>query len=363
MTLSVSTQLKATGKRGRASAEPVPFLTGKNIVIQDEKTKNEKPCDAKSCPPPEDPLSIVNCQSSIASTGPVVALKVDVDTYAGTRDGVPRLLDIMERAGVKGTFYFSMGPDNSGKAIRRIFTRKGFLQKMFRTGAPGAYGIKTMLYGTLLPAPQIAASFPEILRETAARGHETGVHCWDHVRWHDYLPRMAMGEVAAELARAAGLFQRIMGHDPKTTAAPGWTVSAASLELQESMGLDYCSDGRGYAPFYPVFQGKRYATLQIPSTWPTMDEILGTEGLDGNSINDFYLSKLKDGLNVHTIHAEMEGGVMSESFIALLGRLQAAGARFITLGEAAANRRATAPDATLAMGELPGRAGLVAIQG
>jgi peptidoglycan/xylan/chitin deacetylase (PgdA/CDA1 family) len=290
-----------------------------------------------------------------------VAIKVDVDTYAGTRDGVPRLLDIMERAGIKATFYFSMGPDNSGKAIRRIFTRKGFLQKMLRTGAPGVYGIRTMLYGTLLPAPQIADSFPEILRQTRAAGHETGVHCWDHVYWHDFLPRLSLAEVTGQLGRGAELFRRIMGNRPTTTAAPGWTVSAASLELQDSMQLDYCSDSRGYAPFYPVFNGKRYATLQIPSTWPTLDEILGSDGIDGRNVNDFYLSRLQDGLNVHTVHAEMEGGVLSASFVELVERLQGAGARFVTLGEAAAAHR-EAPDAELAMGELPGRAGLVAIQ-
>jgi undecaprenyl phosphate-alpha-L-ara4FN deformylase len=322
--------------------------------------------DAKNDPLSSNPPSGSVTPSSIdlsTCKAPMVALKVDVDTYAGTRDGVPRLLEIMERAGIKATFYFSMGPDNSGKAIRRVFTRKGFLQKMLRTGAPSAYGLKTMLYGTLLPAPQIAASFPEILRETAARGHGTGVHCWDHVLWHDYLPRMARGEVAAQLARANDLFQRIMGSPVSTTAAPGWTVSAASLELQDSLGLDFCSDGRGYAPFYPVFQGKRYATLQIPSTWPTMDEILGTNGLDAVTINDFYLSQLKEGLNVHTIHAEMEGGVLSESFVTLIGRLQDAGTRFVTLAQAAAEHRGSAPDAKLSMGELPGRAGLVALQG
>ena len=58
-----------------------------------------------------------------------VALKVDVDTYAGTRDGVQRLLSILDDFDIKATFYFSMGPDNSGKAIRRLFTRKGFLKK------------------------------------------------------------------------------------------------------------------------------------------------------------------------------------------------------------------------------------------
>jgi undecaprenyl phosphate-alpha-L-ara4FN deformylase len=332
-------------------------------MSQDMNQNNEKLSGTQSGSDSDVPASIYPQPNFDGSSGPLVAIKVDVDTYAGTRDGVPRLLDIMERAGIRATFYFSMGPDNSGKAIRRIFTRKGFLQKMLRTGAPGVYGIKTMLYGTLLPAPQIAASFPEILQQTAARGHETGVHCWDHVRWHDYLPRMARDQVAAELNRAGELFQRLMGSSPITTAAPGWTVSAASLEQQDAMGLSFCSDGRGYAPFYPVFGGKRYATLQIPSTWPTMDEILGCNGLDPISINDFYLSQLKDGLNVHTIHAEMEGGVLSQSFVALLERLQGAGARFVTLGEVAAAHRLSAPEATLTMGELPGRAGLVALQG
>jgi undecaprenyl phosphate-alpha-L-ara4FN deformylase len=290
-------------------------------------------------------------------------MKVDVDTYAGTRDGIPRLLEIMQQAGIRATFYFSMGPDNSGKAIRRIFTRKGFLKKMLRTGAPGVYGIRTMLYGTLLPAPQIAASFPDILRSVKRAGHETGVHCWDHVLWHDYLPRLSPEEVAAQLGQGAELFEKIMGFRPATTAAPGWTVSAASLQLQDAMKLDYCSDSRGYAPFYPVFDGRKFATLQIPSTWPTMDEILGSDGRTAENVNDFYMSQLKEGLNVHTVHAEMEGGVMSASFVDLLARLQGAGAQFVTLGEAAALYRETAPAVRLSMGELPGRAGLVAIQG
>ena len=166
---------------------------------------------------------------------PVIALKVDVDTYIGTRDGVPRLIEILESFGIRATFYFSMGPDNSGKAIRRIFTRKGFLKKMLRTKAPSAYGIKTMLYGTLLPAPMIAASFPEILRQTERKGHETGIHCWDHVKWHDYLPWLPKPITALELGMASALFQEILGHRAKTTAAPGWTVSADSLEIQDAL--------------------------------------------------------------------------------------------------------------------------------
>lgn len=293
---------------------------------------------------------------------PTIAIKVDVDTFIGTREGVPRLLEILDRFGIHATFYFSMGPDNSGKAIRRIF-RKGFLKKMLRTRAPSVYGGRTLLYGTLLPPPMIASSFPGILRKTEQMGHEVGIHCWDHVKWHDLLPWMPKKTVAMELGRACALFEDILGRRTKTTAAPGWTVSADSLEIQDAMFLSYCSDSRGYSPFYPVFDGRRFNTLQIPTTLPTMDELLGENGITAETINDFYLSRIKPGLNVHTIHAELEGRVMESAFIDLLQRLQKQGARFITLAEVAAEACKHASESPLAMGEIAGRALPVATQG
>jgi peptidoglycan/xylan/chitin deacetylase (PgdA/CDA1 family) len=292
----------------------------------------------------------------------IVALKVDVDTYAGTRDGVPALLADMERFRAQATFYFSLGPDNSGKAIRRIFTRKGFLAKMLRTRAPSAYGVRTMLYGTLLPAPMIGAGLAEQMRMVEQQGHEAGIHCWDHVRWHDYLPRFSRTETSGELERAATLFGEIFGHRARTMAAPGWTVSPDSLELQDNMGLDYCSDSRGRDPFYPVMAGRRSTTLQIPTTLATADEILGQNGITPETLPEYYLDSLKEGLNVLTIHAELEGGAIRRSFVALLERLSARGIRCVTLREVAA-MAGNAPDSFLYMGELTGRAGQVALQG
>jgi undecaprenyl phosphate-alpha-L-ara4FN deformylase len=296
-------------------------------------------------------------------TSHTVALKVDVDTFVGTRDGVPRLMEILDSFDIKATFYFSMGPDNSGKAIRRIFTRKGFLSKMLRTRAPAMYGFKTLLYGTLLPPPQIASSLPDVLRMTAAHGHEVGIHCWDHVRWHDYLPKMSRDAVRAELEKAGSLYREIMGRRAETTAAPGWTVSSFSLEMQDDMNLRYCSDSRGYSPYYPVVGGRKFSTLQIPTTLPTMDELLGSDGISANTINDYYLSQVKPGLNVHTIHAELEGMSQSGVFIDLLQILRRKGARFITLSQASDESVSLdPPQCKLCIGDLPGRAGLVAIQ-
>ena len=54
-----------------------------------------------------------------------IALKVDVDTLRGTREGVPRLLSMFERRAIAATFLFSVGPDHTGWALRRVF-RRGF---------------------------------------------------------------------------------------------------------------------------------------------------------------------------------------------------------------------------------------------
>src|SRR5262245_59627265 len=85
----------------------------------------------------------------------IVGLRIDVCTYQGFREGVPRLLDALAKRKIRATFFTAMGPDRSGLAVLRLFRKKGFLAKMLRTGAGSMYGWRTALYGTLLPAPRI----------------------------------------------------------------------------------------------------------------------------------------------------------------------------------------------------------------
>ena len=86
--------------------------------------------------------------------GAHIGLKVDVDTLRGTREGVPRLAALLKKHGIDATFYFSVGPDHTGRALRRVF-RKGFAQKVARTSVLKHYGLKTLMYGVLLPGPDI----------------------------------------------------------------------------------------------------------------------------------------------------------------------------------------------------------------
>ena len=61
----------------------------------------------------------------------LLALKIDVDTLRGTREGVPNLVMLLKKHGADATFLFSLGPDHTGRAIKRVF-RPGLL----RQGAP-----------------------------------------------------------------------------------------------------------------------------------------------------------------------------------------------------------------------------------
>ncbi len=257
-----------------------------------------------------------------------VALKIDVDTHQGLELGVPRLAAMLESEGVAASFYVSMGPDNSGRAILRVFRNRGFLSKMFRTKAVSMYGTRTILSGTLLPSRPIALSFPEIIRDLKARGFEVGVHGYDHVRWQDHLDDIGEAGVRNELEDAFEAYRAILGEPSKSFAAPGWRTNDEALIALDAMGLDYRSDTRGVAPYRCVVEGQVLATPEIPTTLPTLDEVMGRRDLsDDDAVREFYLGLCKpDALNVHTIHAETEGMGQLENFTELIHALKERGA-------------------------------------
>jgi undecaprenyl phosphate-alpha-L-ara4FN deformylase len=295
-----------------------------------------------------------------------VALKVDVDTHQGLELGVPQLASMFESEGVAASFYVSMGPDNSGRAILRVFRNRGFLSKMFRTKAVSMYGTRTILSGTLLPSRPIALSFPGILRDLKARGFEVGVHGYDHVRWQDHLDAIGEAGVRNELEDAFEAYRAIFDEASKSFAAPGWRTNDAALVALDTMGLDYRSDTRGGAPYRCFVEGRVLATPEIPTTLPTLDEVMGRRDLsDDSAVREFYLGLCKpDALNVHTIHAETEGMGQLENFTALIRALKDRGAKFVQLREVACRlNRAELPACEVVRTTLPGRAGWISAQG
>lgn len=294
-----------------------------------------------------------------------LAIKVDVDTDRGTRLGVPALLDLFDEFGIKATFLFSLGPDNTGRAIKRIF-RPGFFRKVARTSVVSTYGLRTLLNGVLLPGPHIGRRNEAILRATRNRGHEVGIHCYDHIRWQDGLARMTREQVFAEFGKARAEFRRIFGEEAKTAGAAGWQANALSLAAYDDAGLDYASDARGTHAFFPVADGNVYKTLQIPTTLPTLDELLGRPEYPKSNLANHYLSLLRpERDNVLTAHAEIEG--MAElawfrGFLRQAGERQVRFVRLDVMAKALRQDSRTIPSCRLVAGEIDGRSGTLAVQ-
>ena len=291
-----------------------------------------------------------------------IALRIDVDTYRGTGRGVPRLCEILKKHGVRGTFYFSVGPDNRGRHLWRLL-KPSFLWKMLRTDAAGLYGPEIILMGTAWPGPKIGKRFRPVIRETMDAGHEIGFHAWDHHKAQAKLMSMSEAEMADEIDRGLAFLAGVTGGIVHTSAAPGWRTNARLLEVKMRYPFKYNSDCRGTHPFYPVVNGKRLEQLQIPVTLPTYDEALGRDGVNDANYNDHQIGLLtEERPNVLTIHAEAEGGKCAAMFDAYLDRVKALGYEIIPLGELARRVKDSAPDGEMELREFPGREGVLAVQ-
>ena len=294
-----------------------------------------------------------------------IALKIDVDTYRGTREGVPRLIDALKRHHAGATFLFSLGPDHTGRAVRRAF-RPGFMKMVSRTSVLEHYGIVTLLYGTLLPGPDIGVRCADILRSVRDAGFETGIHTWDHVKWQDGVAQADAAWTAEQMELACKRYESVFGEPARVHGAAGWQMNRHAYRLTQQLGFSYCSDTRGNRPFIPVINGEIVACPQLPTTLPTLDELIGVGDITVESVADHLLHLSADHRtsgHVYTLHAELEGMKLLPVFERLLEGWRAAGHELVSLRDYAGRLDAGAlPRHAVIDGEIPGRSGTLSVQ-
>ena len=297
---------------------------------------------------------------------PQLALKIDVDTLRGTLQGVPALVSALREYKAQATFLFSLGPDNTGRALRRLL-RPGFLKKVFRTNVAGNYGLKTLMYGTLIPGPDIGVQGAEAMRAVRDAGFEVGIHTWDHIRWQDFVVRRNADWTAREFGKAVARFGAVFGAAPKTFGAAGWQINPHVLALQEQFRFDYVSDTRGTGPFLPSMSGRTFNVPQLPTTLPTLDELVGTDGITVENVAEHVLKlteRAPEHGHVYTLHAELEGMALMSVFEKLLAGWEAQGYELVATRDMAATlNRKSLPVHEVVMAEIHGRSGTLALQG
>jgi undecaprenyl phosphate-alpha-L-ara4FN deformylase len=309
---------------------------------------------------------------------PLLTLKIDVDTWRGTREGVPNLVRLLQRHQADATFLFSLGKDHTGWALRRAF-RPGFFQKVSRTSVLEHYGLKTLMYGVLLPAPDIGACAAE-MRAVQSAGFECGIHTWDHVLWQDNVRHRDPAWTQRQMRNAFERFTGIFHAAPLTHGAAGWQMNEAAFTQLDAFGMRYASDGRarlvetgelvdpGAGPYRLRVDSSLHSCVQLPTTLPTLDELLGRT-LGGETIGTSNIAQKVLALtatprdHVFTLHAELEGQKLAPIFEQLLTGWKAQGYTFASMARHYDKvKDALLPDFPVAWGELPGRSGEVIVQ-
>ena len=294
-----------------------------------------------------------------------IALKVDVDTFRGTREGVPALVEVLKRYHAGATFLFSLGPDHTGRALRRIF-RPGFLRKVLRTSVGANYGLKTLCYGVLLPGPHIGRRAGDEMRRVRDAGFEVGIHTHDHVLWQDNVMHKDAHWTQHQMQLAADEFRAVFGVDATVHGAAGWQMNHEAFRFEDTLRMRYCSDGRGTQPFVPVIDGASLRCIQLPTTLPTFDELIGLDGCTELNVAQGMLARSAesiDGSHVYTLHAELEGMRLLPAFESLLREWNERGVKLCALADIYAELPADLPRHRVEFGEIPGRSGILTMQG
>ncbi len=290
-----------------------------------------------------------------------IGLRVDVDTYRGTKYGVPELCRIFKQHNISASFFFSVGPDNMGRHLWRLF-KPAFLWKMLRSNAASLYGPEIIFMGTMWPGLQIGQRLKAIIAATATSGHEICFHAWDHQREQSKIAKLSAQQIHTLIERGSDSLLGIINQRPIASAVPGWRCNDRVLQVKEQFDFKYCSDCRGSSIFYPIVAGEQLNTVQVPVTLPTYDELIGRNGITDINYNDYLLSLLQpEQLNVLTIHAEAEGGKCSEMFEQFIISALERGYKFSTLGEIVDNSTTIAAEAIVPK-SFPGREGWLACQ-
>ena len=158
----------------------------------------------------------------------------------------------------------------------------------------------------------------------------------------------------------------VFGRAPLVHGAAGWQMNRFVPGLQEELGFRYASDTRGSAPFLPVLEGGTGKVPQLPTTLPTLDELIGRTDLDATGPVEHLLAltaRAPARDQVFTLHAELEGGAYLGAFERLLREWQQRGFELTDLASYVATLDlARLPRARIGAGTVEGRSGDLAVQ-
>ena len=139
-----------------------------------------------------------------------------------------------------------------------------------------------------------------------------------------------------------------------------------AFRYTQRLGFQHCSDTRGAGPFIPVVRGEIVACPQLPTTLPTLDELLAG-GVTPDEAVQHLLEASRDPAptgHVYALRAEVEGTLFAPALRALLAGWHALGYHVVSLRDYAAGLELSRLPRRIVTEEFfAGTRGTVAVQG
>jgi len=227
-----------------------------------------------------------------------VALRVEVRTLRGLHEGVANLMRLFSDYQVRASFFFPLGRDLSGRSPVSAWQNRGSL------------GMRALLYGTLLPGPCLARAAAAPMALARKNGHEVGLLGLSPRSWSRRLAHADTPWVDQQCARLSEAFVAAGGVAPTSLATPDWQINPRLLGRLTPGRYRYSTLTRGKLPYFPVLQGVRSRIPEIPTTLPTVDELLQESGVSMGNVHEYLYALSQRVLpagHVFAASAEREG--------------------------------------------------------
>jgi undecaprenyl phosphate-alpha-L-ara4FN deformylase len=169
------------------------------------------------------------------------------------------------------------------------------------------------------------------------------------VKWQDGVPSAGERWTQEQMQLACNRFREVFGEQPLVHGAAGWQMNVHAYRRTQSLGFMYASDTRGTHPFLPVIRGEIVACPQYPTTLPTLDELIGLDGVTEANAADALLERTRQPADhVFTMHAELEGMKLSRILDQLLEGWKAQGYSLVAMRDLVAGTEPKGDGASLA---------------
>ncbi|WP_456412937.1 polysaccharide deacetylase family protein [Thiolapillus sp.] len=271
-----------------------------------------------------------------------IALKIDVPTLRAATVGVPRLLKLLEEYQVTASFFFAVEYSAQGK------------------------GLVEKAVSLLGKRPKAEMTLQEAMLAVADAGHEIGLMGFDAGAWRKQAAFANADWTSHQLALGMETFEQLLGHAPNRFAAPGWQVNAHLLAMEERLEFRYASDVRGKYPFLPRLHNIVSRCPQIPTTLPTLSEMLAREDIEPEKAHEYLYAESRHVLpfgHVYSANADNEGIEHLDFMEKMLVMWKGQEGSLRTLGEIRRELDIEAlPVHQIGWGEIPGRKEHLAMQ-